>query len=134
MYSSSLVVNEVRTQQFLRQVGLWMVAGLGITAFVAFILTQQSGLMNLFFSFENGRQTMSTLGWIVMFAPLAAVLGMGFFMQKASKAAMIGMYVFITACFGVTMAPISIIYTPQSILLTLAATMGSFGGFAAWDS
>lgn len=119
-------------QRFLQRVGLWMMGGLATTALVAGVLMNQAEAMAWFFKSIDGKETLSVLGWFAMLAPLALILGMGALARKASAPVVATIYLVIAACFGVTLAPIGLVYTPESLLSTLVATVAAFGGFAAW--
>lgn len=122
-----------REQIFLRHVGLWMAAGLLVTTLVAGGLIEQPDALAWFVTTTAaGKQTFSTLGWVAMLAPLALIIGMRFVPKTAPLAVVAGMYLAVTACLGVTLAPIGLIYTAQSLLTVLVATIGAFAGFAAW--
>jgi FtsH-binding integral membrane protein len=122
-----------REQVFLRQVGVWMALGLALTTGVAGWLMTQPQAMALFFEMSpKGGQSLAILGWVAMLAPLLLVLGMGTIARNASLPVVATLYLLIAACFGVTLAPIGLMYTPQSLLTTLGATIGAFAGFAAW--
>lgn len=124
---------EVRREQvFLRQVGLWMAGGLGLTAVIAGALMAQPEAMEWFFRTTPGHQGLSILGWVAMLAPLLLILGVGTLARNASFPVVATVYLTVAACFGVTLAPIGLLYTPESLLTVLAATIGAFGGFAAW--
>lgn len=121
-----------RQQLFLRGVGLWTAGGVLLTAFIAYILMSNATLMAHFYEVKNGRGGLSLLGWIAFFGPLAVIAFVSFMKPDLSKNGTIAMYLFVASCFGVTFAPLAIIYTGDSIVATLIATAVSFGGFAAY--
>lgn len=131
-WSPSADLGVSREQLFLRQVGWWMVAGLVLTTVVAGLLMTNPAAMGWFFVTEGTKTGLSALGWAAMLAPMVLVLGLGFVARNASAPVVATMYLLVAACFGVTLAPVGLAYTPQSILVTLAGTVGAFAGFAAW--
>jgi len=131
--SSSLERSTAVTDQvFWRQVGLWMLAGLGLTTTMAAWLISQPEALSWFFTVNGTHQGLAMLGWVAMLAPLVLIFGLGFLARSASLPVVAGVFLLVAACFGVTLAPIGLLYTSQSLLTTLAATTGAFAGFAAW--
>jgi FtsH-binding integral membrane protein len=131
-WSSAPTVSDNREQIFLRHVGLWMAAGLLLTTLVAGLLISQPEAMGWFFQVTAGRQALSTLGWIAMFAPLVLIIGMRFVPQTTPVTVVAAIYLTVTACLGITLAPLGLVYTPHSLLTVLVATIGAFAGFSAW--
>lgn len=120
-------------QVFLRRVGLWMAAGLGLTTLIAGWLMSKPEAMGLFFQAEaHGKTGLSILGWVAMLLPLGLILGVGVLARNAPFPVVAGAFLAIAACFGVTLAPVGLIYTTQSLITVLLATIGAFGGFALW--
>ena len=64
---------------FMRGVYGWMSAGLGLTALIAFAVTQSKALMQIFFVVDpaTGAVGMSTLVFILLFAELGIVFYLG---------------------------------------------------------
>lgn len=120
-------------QRFLRQVGWWMVLGVALTAAVAGALMKSPQAFGWFFTLgKDGNASLSMLGWGAMLAPLGLVLFLGFAARHASAGIIMGAYVLIALSFGVTLAPIGLVYAPDVIMATLAGTLGAFAAFAGW--
>jgi len=73
------------SKTFLSNVFGWMFLGLLATAGTSWIFADSASLMALLI----GETGMTTLGWIVTFAPFGFVLLMGFGFQKLSSSAMV---------------------------------------------
>jgi FtsH-binding integral membrane protein len=121
-----------RQQMFLRGVGIWTAGGVLLTTFIAYILMNNASLMAHFYEVKNGHAGLSLLGWVAFFGPLAVIAFVSFMKPDLSKNGMIAMYLFVASCFGVTFAPLAIVYTGDSIVAALLATAVSFGGFATY--
>lgn len=119
-------------QRFWRQVGWWMVAGLALTSVIAGLLMSSPHAMGWFFVTHGTKTGLSALGWLAMLAPMILVFALGFLARSASAPVVGTVYLLVAASFGVTLAPIGLAYTPQSLLFTLVGTIGAFAGFALW--
>jgi uncharacterized protein len=131
-WSAPIASGATQEQRFLRQVGWWMVAGVALTAIVSALLMTNPAAMGWFFVAQGTKMGISALGWAALLAPMVLVLGLGFLAQRASTPVVATLYLLVAACFGVTLAPIGLAYTPQSLLITLAGTVGAFAGFAVY--
>jgi hypothetical protein len=82
------------------------------------------GLVPLLFS--------SVLGWILMFAPLAMSLYIGFRGQSMSESQIKTWYFAFAAVMGVSLSLIISMFTTASIVTALLGTTVSFGALAFW--
>lgn len=113
-------------RSFLTRVFSWMFIGLAITAFVAWYFASNSNLMSLL----HTQAGMTTLGWIVMLAPLGLVLLMGFRFQKMSSGTMTLIFGLYSVLMGMSLSFILLVFTSSSIFQTFAITAGMFGAMA----
>ncbi len=114
------------SKTFLTNVFGWMFLGLLATAGTSWIFAGNASLMALLVS-ETG---MTTLGWIVMFAPLGFVLLMSFGYQKLSSSALVIMFVVYSILMGMSLSFIFLVYELGSIAMTFVITAGMFGAMA----
>ncbi len=114
------------SKTFLTNVFGWMFLGLLATAGTSWIFADNASLMALLVS-ETG---MTTLGWIVMFAPFGFVLLMSFGYQKLSSSAMVILFVIYSILMGMSLSFIFLVYELGSIALTFVITAGMFGTMA----
>lgn len=86
---------------------------------VSFFVGNSAALMTFFFT--------GAMKWIVIFAPLVAILGVGFAMEKMSKA---GLQLFLhgfAALMGLSFATIFVVYNLGSIVSAFMAAAVLFG-------
>ncbi len=114
------------SKTFLSNVFGWMFLGLLATAGTSWIFADSASLMALLIN-ETG---MTTLGWIVTFAPFGFVLLMGFGFQKLSSPLMVILFVVYAILMGMSLSFIFLMYELGSIASTFAITAGMFGAMA----
>ncbi len=112
----------VGTNTLLRSVFAWMTAALGITTVASMLFAFTPSLLALLVN-ETG---LTTLAWIVMFAPLGFVLLMSFGFNKLSYPALIGCFLAYAAVTGISLSFIFIIYQIGSIFTVFLSTVALF--------
>lgn len=116
---------------FVSNVFLWMFAALGITAATAFLFANNDVLFSSLIQITpNGGAKVSTLGWIVTFAPFIIVLIMSARTHKMSVQSMVLCYVAYSILMGMSLSFIFWAYTSASIFKTFIITAGMFGVMA----
>jgi FtsH-binding integral membrane protein len=113
---------------FMSRVFTWMFMALGITALVSYTFASSMSLMGLIYNFETG--SMSLLGWVVMLAPLAFVLIIGFRFRSLSRNTLLFLFVTFAILMGMSLSSILLVYTGASIFTTFMVTAGTFGAMA----
>ena len=108
----------------------WAISGLAVTtdpsAAVAQIGTDK------YLTSLGSALYMSPLKWVVMFAPLAFVFGLGAAMNKISAAtAQLLFYVF-AAVMGISISSIFLVFTGYSIVQIFLITSIAFAGLSLW--
>lgn len=103
--------------------GLMSVA-MVITGLVAYIVGTNDALLAAIFG--------SPLKWVVMFAPLAVVFGMGAMIQKMSQAAAQAVFWVFAGLMGLSISYIFAIYTGFSIAQTFLVTAIAFAGLSLY--
>lgn len=111
------------TKTFIAHVFSWMGLALIITAVVAYYFGTQPQLMSLLIN----KTGMTTLGWIVIFAPLGFVLLMSFGMQRLSANIITLLFVIYSTLMGMSLGFIFLAYSMESIFLTFVIASGMFG-------
>jgi FtsH-binding integral membrane protein len=119
------ITEQDASRKFIANVFLWMFVALGISAFCAFIFSQNQALYQTLRDPETGRNT--GLGTIVMFAPLAFVLIISFGFQRLSYGVAALLFIAFSAVMGVSLSYILIVYTTSSVLGVFATTSIVFG-------
>ncbi|GLK73118.1 Bax inhibitor-1/YccA family protein [Ancylobacter dichloromethanicus] len=74
----------------------------------------------------------SPLRWVVMFAPLAAVLFLSFRVDRLSVGAAQSIFWVYAALVGVSLASIFLVYTHESIVRVFFITAAAFGGLSLY--
>lgn len=74
----------------------------------------------------------SPLKWVVMFAPLAVVMYLGFKIQSMSAATARGVFWLYSALVGVSLATIFFVFTGASIVRVFFITAASFGALSLY--
>ena len=105
-----------------------MAGALAITGVLAYWFSSSPALMSNLINYETG--SMTILGYIVMFAPLAFVLVMSFSFNKLSSFALLGLFVAYSAVMGISLSFIFLAYTAGSITSTFFITAGTFSAMA----
>ncbi|NVN94608.1 MAG: Bax inhibitor-1/YccA family protein [Bacteroidetes bacterium] len=113
------------TRTFISGVFTWMFLALTVTAITAYLFASNPQLMSLLIS-ESGKG-MSTLGYIVMFAPLGFVLAMGMGFARFSSALITLLFAIFAVLMGMSLSFIFLAYTLGSIYITFAVAAGMFG-------
>lgn len=124
-------MTQAMTKSFVSTVFMWMFAALGITAATAYLFGTNINLMSMLINVTpEGGASVSALGWIVTFAPLAIVLLMSARINKMSVQQTVLWYVIYSILMGMSLSFIFWAYTAASIFKTFIITAGMFGVMA----
>ncbi len=113
------------SKTFMASVFSWMFAALAITSIVAYYFAHNADLFASLVNVEIGKLT--TLGYIVMFAPLAFILVISFGFNRLSYPVLLFLFLLFSAVMGMSLSFIFHQYTAGSIYGTFAAAAGMFG-------
>ena len=125
-------------QRFMVRVYNWMTAGLGITGFMAFYISNSPAMMNIIFG-----NPIMPIALIITQIGLVFWLATRVMQMSASKAT--GVFMLYAGLTGITFSAIFMAYTTASIFSTFLVTAGTFGamslkgytpkkGLTAWGS
>lgn len=117
---------DVSVSKFVAQVFSWMVAGLTVTAVVAWWVASSGWIANLYT--PTG---MSGLGWIVMLAPLGFILAMNMGFQRWSAQGLTALFIAFSGVMGMSLSSIFMVYTGGAITQVFAITAITFAVMAA---
>lgn len=117
------------SKTFMASVFSWMFAALAITSVVAYYFGNSVELLSMLINTEVGGLT--TLGYVVMFAPLAFVLVMSFGFNRISYPVLLFLFLVYSAVMGMSLSFIFLAYTSGSIFSTFIAASAMFGVMAA---
>jgi hypothetical protein len=116
-----------RVTTFLRSVYAWMCAGLGITALVAFYVSQSPSLLRAI-----GTNPLLYFG--LMIAQLGIVIFLSARVQKIAGGTASLLFILYSALTGVTFAFILFRFTGESVATTFLISAGMFGALAAYGT
>jgi FtsH-binding integral membrane protein len=119
------ITEQDASRKFIANVFLWMFVALGISAFCAYVFSQNQGLYEMLRDPETGRNT--GLGTLVMFAPLAFVLIISFGFQRLSYAVAALLFIAFSAVMGISLSYILIVYTTGSVIGVFVTASLVFG-------
>lgn len=112
-------------RQFMSIVFSWMAAALVLSGVTAWVFAHSPELMPLLIDFTAGG--LSTLGYIVMFAPLGFVILMSFGYNRLSYQVLVALFLVFGVIMGMSLSFIFLVYTLGSIIQVFAAAAAMFG-------
>lgn len=118
----------VIAKSFISNVFSYMFAALAITAVIAYWFGTSQELLGYLLNFETG--SMTGLGLVVAFSPLAFVLIMTFAFNRLSSMALLLLFIAYSILMGMSLSFIFAIYTGASIVNTFAVSSLTFGAMA----
>ncbi|RLD67843.1 MAG: BAX inhibitor (BI)-1/YccA family protein [Bacteroidetes bacterium] len=114
-------------KNFIANVFSWMGIAMAITAITAYFFANDEELIGLLISSTGG---MSTMGWVVMLAPLGLVIWMNRGFQKLSYGTLVIIFGAFAILMGMSLSFILLIYTASSIFQTFLTTSIMFAVMA----
>ena len=119
---------------FMRGVYGWMSLGLGLTAVVAFFASTSPAVLNVLFNVNpaNGAATISPLVWGLFIGEFILVMALAGAIHKMSATTASTLFLVYAGVNGLTLTPIVLLYTAQSIAATFAVTAGMFGAMSIY--
>ncbi len=124
-FAQSQEQTDAMSKTFMASVFSWMFAALAITSIVAYYFGHSVELLSMLINTEVGGLT--TLGYVVMFAPLAFVLLISFGFNRISYPVLLFLFLLYSAVMGMSLSFIFLAYTSGSIFSTFIAASAMFG-------
>ena len=129
VYDNVMQLNEAdASRKFLASVFMWMFIALGVSALFAFFFQQTPALRDVIV--DPTTNSLTGLGIVSMFAPLAFVLIMSFGINKISYGILALLFVAYSAVTGISFSIILGVYTASSVLSVFITTSVVFGTMA----
>lgn len=123
---------ETTQEGIMSKVYLCMTFGLVISGIMAYFFATTPELANILYSTTvQNEATLSVCGWVVLFAPLAMIFGLGWVMRQ-SLGTVMGYFIIFCALMGASLSSVFMIYTTNSILLVFFLTAGMFAGMSVF--
>ncbi|NOS93311.1 MAG: Bax inhibitor-1/YccA family protein [Cyclobacteriaceae bacterium] len=113
---------------FLKNVFIWMGIGMAITAFVSYLFASNLSLL----SYLITNTGISTIGYIVMFAPIGFVMLMSLGFNRLSYFTLMSLFLVYAAIMGASLSFIFLIYTSQSIFNIFIIATLMFGAMGVY--
>ncbi len=113
------------SKNFISNVFSLMFIALGISGVTAFWFYESEAVFSLIN--ETG---VTTLGWIIMLAPLGLVMLMSFGFNKLSLTTLMVVFIIYSLLTGMSLSFIFLAYSSSSIAITFFITAGTFGTMA----
>jgi FtsH-binding integral membrane protein len=113
------------SRKFMANVFLWMFAALAISSFFAYEFANDEALRA--YIFNPTTHSMTGLGVLAMFSPLAFVLLISFGLNRISYPVLSVLFIAYAAVFGVSLSGILLIYTGASVLNVFLTATALFG-------
>ena len=109
----------------------YMAAGLCLTAFAAYLVANTS-LIRLFFNITPQGASLSGLGWLFLLAPFLMIFAFGWVISRGTLQQVQGVFWGFSAVMGISLAPIFLTYTGDSITRLFLITAATFGGMSIY--
>ena len=125
-FNDGVYVNDnAVSKSFVSNVFAYMALALAISGALAYLF----GTTELISSLVT-RSGMTTLGWVVMFAPFAFILAMNFGFNKMSFTTLLAVFLGYAAVMGISLSFIFLVYDLGLITKVFFITAGLFGAMA----
>jgi FtsH-binding integral membrane protein len=125
-FNDGVYVNDnAVSKSFVSNVFAYMALALAISGALAYLF----GTTDLILSLIT-RTGMTTLGWVVMFAPFAFILAMNFGFNKMSFTTLLSVFLGYAAVMGISLSFIFLVYDLGIITKVFFITAGLFGAMA----
>jgi FtsH-binding integral membrane protein len=125
-FNDGVYVNDnAVSKSFVSNVFAYMALALAISGALAYLF----GTTDLIYSLVS-KSGMTTLGWVVMFAPFAFILAMNFGFNKMSFTTLLAVFLGYAAVMGISLSFIFLVYDLGIITKVFFITAGLFGARA----
>jgi len=125
-FNDGVYVNDnAVSKSFVSNVFAYMALALAISGSLAYLF----GTTDLIYSLVS-KSGMTTLGWVVMFAPFAFILAMNFGFNKMSFTTLLAVFLGYAAVMGISLSFIFLVYDLGIITKVFFITAGLFGAMA----
>jgi uncharacterized protein len=112
-------------QRFMVRVYNWMTAGLGITGFMAYYVSNSPTMLNIIFG-------NAIVPIVLIIAQLGLVFWLAARVMQMSASQATGVFMLYAGLTGITFSSIFLVYTAASITSTFLITAGTFGAMSLY--
>ncbi len=127
--NKEIMLHDVKAREnvLLRNVYLWMLAGLGVTAAVSYLASNSAAVLRYI--------TLNPVGTIVLvIAELAVVFVLSGRIESLRTGTAIALFLGYSALTGLALSSVFLAYTGTTITMAFVAAMLAFAGAAAWGT
>jgi FtsH-binding integral membrane protein len=134
MQTSQAVGVDQGLRAYMLKIYNYMASALALTGVVALAASQSEAFTGMLYSFSpEGYPTgMSLFGYVIAFAPLVAILGLSFGINRMSASTAQACFWGFAVIMGLSMTGIFLAYTGESIARTFFITAGTFGAMSIY--
>lgn len=127
LYQNTISQDAVAAEQqrFMVRVYNWMTAGLGITGFMAFYISNSPMIMNIIFG-------NAIIPIVLIIAQIGLVFWLASRVMEMSANQATGVFMLYAGLTGITFSAIFLTYTASSITSTFLVTAGTFGAMSLY--
>ncbi len=126
------VIIEADLREYLRKVYNFMAGGLVVTALASYLVMAVPALRNMFFTVQGNYVSLTVLGWIVLFAPIAMAFYFSSVIRNGSAAKAQTVFWIFSAVMGISITPTVSLYTGASVARVFLVTAATFGAMSIY--
>ena len=134
MQTSGQVSKAEVVNAFMRGVYGWMSAGLALTAVVAYMTANTPALRELVISIDpaSGMMGITSLVWVLFIAEIGIVFYLSARISSMNASTATGLFMLYSGLNGLTLTPILLAYTAESVASTFFVSAGMFGAMSIY--
>lgn len=129
---SSAATRDEGMRRYMLGVYNYMASALALTGITAYAGANFAPLVNLLYVQHGAHMGLSGFGWLVAFAPLLFVFGLGMGINRLSVSAAQGIFWAYAAVMGLSLSSLFFIYTGTSLVRVFFITSIMFGAMGMW--
>jgi hypothetical protein len=123
---------DVGLREYMLRVYNYMASGLALTGIVAWLVYTTPALQAVFFEMTPRGVGLSGLGWIALIAPVGLVFGLSMGINRMRASTAQGLFWLYAGLMGISLAPLFMVYTGESVAKVFFITAGSFCGLSLY--
>ena len=118
------------SKKFMASVFMWMFVALGVSTVFAFLFSNNEALSSSLYTMVEGRPSLTGLGLLVTFSPLAFILVFSFGYNRLSANVLTALLILYAATMGMSLSTLFLTYTTASLFTCFASASAMFGVMA----
>lgn len=129
METQNFSLNNVYSREFrkyTRKVYLYLAMGLCLIALFSWLVVKNTSYGELFYSNIGGDMKMTFYGWATLFLPFILIIMFYKNISRAKGHKAVVIFVLLSICFGISLAPVFLVYTKATIIKACLSAAGLF--------